>query len=257
MFIRPNNGRITSHYQPARLDPVGQKEVRAHQGTDFGKDGSPVVMASAAGEVTLARVNGGFGNCVYVKHVINGKIYETVYAHLSTISVKQGQIVKQGQQLGLKGTTGNSTGVHLHFELCIGRWNNKYTTNVNPMHYIIDMEVKTVQMLLVKAGYKLTVDGIAGTTTTNSIKLFQAKYKLVADGVAGKDTLAKLREVTTVPLTRYIDVPKTHTAYEALERLSKLGIIKGYEDDTFRPNDPLTRAHIAVIIDRTIQSLKG
>lgn len=254
MFIRPNDGRITSHYQPARLDPVGQKEVRAHHGTDFGKDGSPVVVASAAGLVTLARVNGGFGNCVYIKHVINGKIYETVYAHLKTITVKVGETVRQGQQVGLKGTTGNSTGVHLHFEICVGRWNNKYTTNVNPMHYITDPEVKIVQALLVKAGYKLPVDGIAGTSTKNSIKLFQTKYKLVADGIAGKATLAKLKEVTTVPTTRYIDVPKTHTAYNALERLSKLGIINGYEDNTYRPNEPVTRAHIAVIIDRALNA---
>lgn len=264
MFIRPSTGRITSTYG-RRKHPVTGELGKMHWGIDFGRDGSDKIVAAADGVVTLSRVNGGFGNCIYIEHIINGKVYNTVYAHLSKILAPLHKTVKQGEVIGIMGSTGVSTGVHLHFEVTIGKWNSKYTTNINPLHYIVDPEVKALQVLLVKAGYKLTVDGISGKETDAAVISFQKKHGLTTDGIAGKATLAKLEEVTTVvkpvtpptPKTRYTDVPKTHSAYEALERLSEAGIIGGYEDSTYRPNDVVTRAQMALVVDKALQSLKG
>ncbi len=67
----------------------------------------------------------------------------------------------------------------------------------------------------------------------------------------------ELVEKPVKPSTRYSDVGTQHTAYNALERLSKLDIINGYPDGSFRPNEPLTRAHMAIIVDRLVKQLKG
>ena len=82
-----------------------------------------------------------------IVHAIGGKTFETVYAHLQSIAVKVGQTVKQGERIGVKGTTGNSTGIHLHFEVHIGRWNNKFTNAVDPLRYVVDPEVKQTTKL--------------------------------------------------------------------------------------------------------------
>ena len=129
-----------------------------------------------------------------VHEIGGGKTYETVYAHLVSIGVKVGQAVKQGEVIAVMGTTGTSTGVHLHFEIHLGRWNNRFTNAKNPLHYIVDEAVKVTQGLLVKAGYPLTVDGIAGQATSDAIKAYQKARGLFADGIAGQVTMAALSE---------------------------------------------------------------
>jgi len=140
-----------------------------------------------------------------IVHSINGKTYETVYAHLKSYNVKIGQRVKAGDCIGYQGNTGGSVGQHLHFELHAkgnGRWNNKYTNAVDPLLYLCDPAVKEVQELLNKHGYKLKVDGIKGSATTNAIKNFQKKVGIVADGNAGPITLNHLKKpVPHSPIT--------------------------------------------------------
>jgi len=91
--------------------------VHGHNGSDFaGKIGTPV-LAAAGGTVRVAKSSGynfGYGNYIIVTHA-NGS--ETVYAHLSRVLVSQGQPVGQGTQIGAVGSSGNSTGPHLHFEI--------------------------------------------------------------------------------------------------------------------------------------------
>lgn len=91
--------------------------VHGHNGSDFaGKIGTPV-LAAAGGTVRVAKSSGynfGYGNYIIVTHA-NGS--ETVYAHLSRVLVSQGQTVGQGTQIGAIGSSGNSTGPHLHFEI--------------------------------------------------------------------------------------------------------------------------------------------
>jgi len=99
-------GTITSH--------VGERWGRYHKGIDIAGVNDRTIKASDNGEVVTAEYQSGFGNKVVVDHN-NG--YETIYAHLASIDVEVGETVRKGNQLGVMGTTGNSTGVHLHFEI--------------------------------------------------------------------------------------------------------------------------------------------
>lgn len=102
----PYIGRITSRYGPRR--------GRAHQGIDIAlKTGDPI-YATFDGKVRVSKVAGDYGNLVVIRHN-NG--LETYYAHLSKRDVEVGDWVVAGQQIGLGGSTGRSTGPHLHYEV--------------------------------------------------------------------------------------------------------------------------------------------
>lgn len=109
----PYPGTITSTFGH-RENPFGGENIETHKGLDIrGPIGSPV-KAMAKGEVEFAGLRGGFGNCIMLKH---GNGYETLYGHLSRILVHIGQKIDIGQQIGLIGSTGRSTGPHLHYEI--------------------------------------------------------------------------------------------------------------------------------------------
>lgn len=127
-FIRPAAGSVTSGFGNRILN--GQPDY--HYGVDIAKPGSVPIYASAGGVVLSAGVKGTYGNAVMITHYINGQIYTTVYAHMSSISVSSNQTVSQGQVIGYMGSTGNSTGQHLHFELHRGEWNGSRTNAINP-----------------------------------------------------------------------------------------------------------------------------
>ena len=131
MFINPTTGRKTSDY--------GQRWGRLHSGIDIdknGRTGDIPIIASAGGTVIRANYDRSYGNVVFVTHVINGKVYTTVYAHMEKMFVSNGQSVKQGQLLGYMGNTGNSFGAHLHFEIHEGSWNGSRSNSVNPLKYV-------------------------------------------------------------------------------------------------------------------------
>ncbi|CAN5149246.1 hypothetical protein BH09BAC5_BH09BAC5_10920 [soil metagenome] len=104
-FTFPIIGPITS--------PYGWRDTAFHRGVDIDLNRGDTVRCAFSGMVRFAGKNGGYGNMVIVRHY-NG--LETVYAHLWKIKVKPGDIVNSGQLLGLGGSTGHSTGTHLHFE---------------------------------------------------------------------------------------------------------------------------------------------
>ena len=201
MFIKPCEGRVTSPFG-YRIHPITHLR-KMHFGVDYGNTPSNnIIVAAAAGKVTFSKATTGYGNTVMIVHAIGGKTFETVYAHLQSIGVRVGQTVKQGERIGVKGTTGDSTGIHLHFEVHVGRWNNKFTNAVDPFGYVVDHEVKKTQSLLVKVGYKIAVDGLNGPATKAAVQSFQKNSGLVVDGVAGKLTtaaLVKKAENTVVP----------------------------------------------------------
>ena len=95
-----------------RLHPIFQT-MRAHQGVDYAAPTGTPAQSVGDGVVAFAGVQGGYGNMVIVNH---GGNHSTVYAHLSRIQVKKGQTVQKGQVVGAVGSTGWSTGPHLHFE---------------------------------------------------------------------------------------------------------------------------------------------
>lgn len=96
-----------------RIHPITGAQ-RFHAGTDLGAPQGTPVLAAFSGKVALADVLGGYGMTIVLQH--NKDQQETLYGHLSQILVKPGQWVKQGETIGLVGSTGLSTGPHLHFE---------------------------------------------------------------------------------------------------------------------------------------------
>lgn len=119
------SGWLSSHFGE-RTDPfTGQ--LAQHEGVDFaGKEGSEVI-AVAAGVVTIAERRYGYGNLVEVNH---GNGFVTRYGHNKDILVLQGQTVKKGETLATMGSTGRSTGPHVHFEVL------RNGKPVNPAKYI-------------------------------------------------------------------------------------------------------------------------
>ena len=138
MFINPiKDGYWTSKFGP-RTHPVTGKKSSFHQGIDIARqpNSNVEVMASADGVVSRVGELGTYGIIVMVKHSINGKTFETNYAHLKSFKVKKGQKVKQGEVIGIMGNTGSSTAPHLHFEIHDGLWKSGQPNAVNPEKYI-------------------------------------------------------------------------------------------------------------------------
>jgi murein DD-endopeptidase MepM/ murein hydrolase activator NlpD len=122
----PHKGRISSNYGH-RENPFTGENIESHKGLDIKGSYGEIVKTTANGTVKFASRRGGYGNCVIITHA-NG--FETYYGHLSKIAVKQGQKVNVGQVIGKIGSTGRSTGPHLHYEV---HRNGKI---VNPKNYL-------------------------------------------------------------------------------------------------------------------------
>ena len=122
---------MTSGYGNRTYKMNGKTVSDFHQGIDLisSKYGTDYIVAFADGVVTYAGANGGYGNVVYINH---GNGYQTRYAHQKYLNVKAGQTVKKGDILGYMGTTGNSTGNHVHFEVRING------NTVNPYDYVFN-----------------------------------------------------------------------------------------------------------------------
>ncbi len=97
-----------------RNNPFGGGSFEVHEGMDFIGNVGDIIAATGDGVVTLAGPNGGYGNTVTIDH---GYGYETLYAHMSKVSVKVGDRIKRGQIIGHVGSTGRSSGPHLHYSL--------------------------------------------------------------------------------------------------------------------------------------------
>lgn len=114
-----------------RVHPITGK-TKSHTGIDIASNQGTAVYASDGGTVTLAGWNGGYGNCIMIDH---GNGYVTLYGHLSSISVSVGQTVSQGATIGAVGSTGNSTGPHLHFEVL------KNGTRIDPEQFFSGLTI--------------------------------------------------------------------------------------------------------------------
>lgn len=128
-FIKPISGPITSPYG-YRTHPIFKSRT-FHSGIDIGGPFNGGVQASNAGKVIYTGWYGGYGKVVIIDHgLYNGAKLTTLYAHLNSWTVSQGQYVTRGQIIGREGTTGYSTGPHVHFEVRV----NGQTRN--PLNYI-------------------------------------------------------------------------------------------------------------------------
>ena len=122
----PHISSLTSYFG-YRSDPFDGGHAEFHPGIDFKGERGDAAKCTANGKVVFAGWFGGYGNCVRIQHKNN---FETLYGHLSKITVKVGQDVTVGEKVGEIGSTGRSTGNHLHYEI---RKNGK---PVNPISYL-------------------------------------------------------------------------------------------------------------------------
>jgi len=111
----PSSTYITSRFG-LRIHPI-TGEQKSHNGIDISANSGSTIVAADGGTVTMAAWNGGYGNCVMIDH---GNGYITLYGHMSSLAVSQGQSVSQGECIAYVGSTGLSTGPHLHFEVYQG-----------------------------------------------------------------------------------------------------------------------------------------
>ncbi|WP_102271681.1 M23 family metallopeptidase [Cytobacillus massiliigabonensis] len=128
-FRRPAEGYISSGYGP--------RNGGFHFGIDIANHGTSVpVYAAFAGVVSRSQSMGGYGEAITIKH--REDTVETLYAHLSRRLVSPGEVVSPGQLIGYTGTTGDSTGIHLHFEVHEPSWNSSRSNAKNPLPLISD-----------------------------------------------------------------------------------------------------------------------
>ncbi|MEW2413189.1 LysM peptidoglycan-binding domain-containing M23 family metallopeptidase [Streptomyces sp. NPDC046866] len=125
-FVAPVGGGISTPYKT----PGAMWSSGYHTGVDFIASSGTTVKAVGAGTVVSAGWGGAYGNEVVIRHA-DGKYSQ--YGHLSQLSVSVGQSVTAGQQIGLSGSTGNSTGPHLHFEVRTGP---AYGSDIDPLAYL-------------------------------------------------------------------------------------------------------------------------
>lgn len=125
-YIKPvSGGRKSSGFGRRSAPTKGASTY--HKGIDWAVPSGTAVYASSGGTVAKAGWGSGYGYVVYINHA-DGR--QTRYAHLSKVLVKAGQTVKQGERIALSGSTGISSGPHVHFEILIGG------TQVNPLNYL-------------------------------------------------------------------------------------------------------------------------
>ncbi len=108
----PSCTYLTSRFG-LRVHPI-TGVTKSHTGIDIGAESGATIVAADGGTVVLAGVNSGYGNCVMIDH---GNGYKTLYAHMSSIAVSNGQAVSKGDTVGYVGSTGLSTGPHCHYEV--------------------------------------------------------------------------------------------------------------------------------------------
>ncbi|MNY30437.1 Murein DD-endopeptidase MepM [compost metagenome] len=132
-FIRTpvDFARISSRFTNARRHPVLNK-IRAHKGVDYAARPGTPIKATGDGKIVLAGRKGGYGNTVVIQH---GQRYRTLYAHMKGFAkgIRNGSQVTQGQIIGYVGTTGLSTGPHLHYEFQVNG------THVDPLSQKLPM----------------------------------------------------------------------------------------------------------------------
>jgi LysM repeat protein len=226
-FIKPANGYISSPFGN-RTDPF-TGAVDFHRGLDIA--GSGAISAAQSGTVEVAAYHYSYGNYVVINHgTINGVTVKTLYAHMqSGLLVKPGQTVSKGQQIGVMGTTGNSTGVHLHFEV------QENGSVVNPLNYING----TTSTAVVPTTVSGTVTVASGDTlwklaSANGMSVAELKTlnNLTSDVLLPGQVLTLSKTVTntpaaTTPTTTPVSTNKATVTVASGDTLWKLASANG------------------------------
>ncbi len=149
-----NGARLSSSFGMRKHPILGYNKM--HKGTDFAAPTGTPIMASGAGKIIRARWCGGGGNCVKIKH---NSTYQTVYAHMKSFArgIKEGKRVKQGQIIGYVGSTGLSTGPHLHYEVIVnGRKVNSQKLKLPSGKILKGKEREEFELARIKIDLKLS-----------------------------------------------------------------------------------------------------
>jgi murein DD-endopeptidase MepM/ murein hydrolase activator NlpD len=149
-----NGARLSSSYGMRKHPILGYNKM--HRGTDFAAPSGTPIMASGSGTITRARWCGGGGNCIKIKH---NSTYETIYAHMKSFArgIKEGKKVKQGQIIGYVGSTGLSTGPHLHYEVVVnGKKVNSQRLKLPSGKVLRDEARKEFELKRIKIDLKLS-----------------------------------------------------------------------------------------------------
>ncbi|TDY01868.1 UNVERIFIED_CONTAM: peptidase M23-like protein [Lysinibacillus xylanilyticus] len=221
-FICPlRNARLTSKFGWRNIGYGNEW----HQGVDLASTGKAPIYASAAGVISRAQVLSSYGKVVMIKHTINGKTYETNYAHLDSYCVQVGQRVVQGQQIGIMGNTGRAFGIHLHFEIHNGLWDKGQPNAIDPMNFI-------------------SLTNETNTALTKEGELTMSQYTELLNKIKELEEALKTKQAITPP----IKASKTHIA--AWEWLKCQGITDGSNPQNF-----LTREQFASMLKRYNDSI--
>ena len=193
--------KITSKFG-YRIDPVTGKKTY-HNGLDLiSKVGNRNLYAVDDGYVQKVvtgqdKSTTGYGNYIWIRYPRYN--LSLLYAHCQSIKKKKGDSVKKGMIVAIEGTTGKSTGVHLHLGMTkIGSdtWLNPENYDVLPDKYnltrILKKGCKGNDVKELQKKLKITADGIFGNNTKSAVKKFQKANKLAQDGIVGKNTAHKL-----------------------------------------------------------------
>jgi len=144
-----NGARLSSPFGMRKHPILGYN--KKHLGTDFAAPAGTPIMASGSGTIILAKWCGGGGNCIKIKH---NSTYQTIYAHMKSFAkgMKPGKKVKQGQIIGYVGSTGMSTGPHLHYEVIVnGKKVNSQKLKLPSGKILKDNERKQFEIHRIKA----------------------------------------------------------------------------------------------------------
>ena len=143
-----NGARLSSNFGVRKHPILGYNKM--HRGTDFAAPEGTPIMASGDGKIVRARWCGGGGNCIKIKH---NSTYQTIYAHMKNFAkgMKVGKKVRQGQTIGYVGSTGMSTGPHLHYEVVVnGKKVNSQKLNLPSGKVLKDNERKQFEIHRIK-----------------------------------------------------------------------------------------------------------
>jgi len=205
--------KVSSGFGPRKSVklPNGSWSTTNHLGADF--VGFSKVKAVRGGVVTLASKDfSGYGGTVIVRFTAqSGSLVDILYGHLSSLAVKKGQTIDEGDDIGVMGDTGNASGKNLHLEVryrsgaslshrdpvaWIGKLVKGSTSAPRPSIALPatvrlgsrGAVVRKLQKLLVKRNHPMPVDGIFGPRTKEVVLAVQRRHGLVADGVVGPKT---------------------------------------------------------------------
>jgi murein L,D-transpeptidase YcbB/YkuD len=246
-----------------RIHPV-TKQKKHHNGTDIWSPHEPCnIEAPYDGKVIEAKKStapgGGFGNYVILIHKINGKSYTTLYAHMKddSIKVKKGQKVLAGQMLGKMGTTGMSTGKHLHWELRLGTshiWDAMGKNYIEPIGFFkaLIAQEKAIASAAVVAKDE---DPVAAAPTHDAAQAAKVDAQLKAAKVEAPTSVAKpvAKPVVAKPAVAkianpgypgaYIKIGSKGDAVKFIQQQLKLVVTGNFEAGTDKAVKALQKKH--------------